>query len=154
MTLTTAPEVNACSLTDTLGALLSLNASELLSCTLGGYVGRVVTLDLNADVHIGLEAVGAKATLASITCAAPQTITLAPELQPLALTSNVDLTFTGTIGTNSLGDVLRVRGTAGAAATSTVPLQVFAHPAEFGTPRSIGSHLLGLAGLTNFKATS
>lgn len=153
LTLTTAPEVNACSLKDTLGALLSLNASELLTCSLGGYVGRIVTLDLNASVPIALEAAGAKALLTGITCTNPQSITLSPEPQPLSLTSNVDLTFTGQVGTNSLGDVLQVRGTAGAAAASTAPPQVFAHPDEFGTPRTVGSNPLGLAGLTNFTAT-
>lgn len=153
ITLTTAPEVNACSLRDTLGALLSLSANELLKCTLGEFVGRVVTLDLNASVPIALEAAGAKATLTDITCTSPQSITLTPEPQPLTVTSNVDLTFTGTLLSNNLGDVLRVRGTAGAAAASTAPPQVFAHPSQFGTPRTVGSNPLGLADLTTFTAS-
>ncbi|MGH9003321.1 MAG: hypothetical protein ACRDYV_09345, partial [Acidimicrobiia bacterium] len=67
--VSTSSTVNGCSLTGTLGALLSLNVSQLLTCTLGGFIGRVITLDLNASIPISLEAGGAAATIDAINCA-------------------------------------------------------------------------------------
>ncbi|MGH9158113.1 MAG: pilus assembly protein TadG-related protein [Acidimicrobiales bacterium] len=153
LSLSTSANVNGCSLSSLLGALLSLSIGELLTCTLGGFVSRIISLNLNASIPITLEAAGAKATLTAINCAAPQSITITPEPQPLTLNANVDLTFTGTVLGNPLGNVLRVRGTAGAKTTTTAPPQNFLYPSQFGVPRPVGSGALGLAGLTAFTPT-
>lgn len=153
ISISTSATVNACSLTGTLNSLLSLNLSETLTCTLGGIVNRVLTLEMNAAVPISLEAAKAEATLSNITCQTPQSITLTPSLSTLKLNSNVDLTFTGTLLGNPLGNVLRVRGVGNVTTTSNPVPQVFLNPTEFGIKRTVGSTPLGLANLTNFDAT-
>jgi hypothetical protein len=152
--ISTSQTVNGCSLTGTLGALLSLNVSQLLTCSLGGFVGRVITLNLNASVPISLEAGGAAGTLDAINCASPQSITVGLEAMPVTLTSNVDLTFTGTLLGNSLGNVLRVRGTGGVTTNSPATDQTFLYPSEFDIPRSVGTNGLSATGITNFTASS
>jgi len=153
--LTTSATVNACSLQSTLSSVLSLNAGELLTCLTGGFVARVISLDLNASIPIDLSVAGAKATLTNINCGASPSITLHPELQPLTLNSNVDLTFTATLLGNSLGNVLRVRGSAGAHVQSTPPDQTFLYPSEFGPAhtKTVGSNTLSAAGMTTLTAT-
>lgn len=150
--VTTAPTVNGCA-SGALKTLLSLNVSELLTCTLGGVVNRVVSLDLNASIPIDLNLAQAKATLTAINCADPQSITLDPEISPLVVTSNIDMTFTGSVLGNSLGNVLRVRADAGLVSQSEPPPVTFLHPAEFGTPRTVTSNTLSLAGLTNLTVS-
>jgi uncharacterized membrane protein len=151
--VSTAPTVNGCSLKNTLGSLLSLNLSETTTCLLGGVVSRVVTLDLNASIPIDLNLGAASATLTSINCASPQSITLSPTVSPLTVASNIDMTFTGTLLGNSLGNVLRVRADAGLVSQSNPSPQTFLHPTEFGIPRTVTSNALSLAGLTNLNVS-
>lgn len=151
---TTSGTFNGCSLRSTLGALLSLNASELLTCTLGGFVSRVITLDIDVAAPIEFNAAGAKATLVDIACdTTPQTITLDPEPVPLSLVSNVDITVRGTLLGNNLGNILSVRALADATATSVAGNETFEDPDEFGVPRRATSTALGLSGLTSFTAS-
>jgi hypothetical protein len=147
--VTTSPTVNACTLRNVLGALLSLSAGELLQCTLGNVVNRVITLDLNASIPIDLSAAGASATLSAIACPSAASITLSPTINPLTVNSNIDMTFTGTVLGSSLGNVLRVRANSGAVSQSTPSAEVFLNPSQFGTPRTVTSDTLTLAGVTN-----
>jgi hypothetical protein len=153
--VTTAPSVNGCSLSGgLLNSVLSLNVSEVLTCLGGGFVSRIVSLDLNASIPIDLSAAGASATLTNIACTNPQSITLAPTLNPLTVNANVDMTFTGTLLGSSLGNVLRVRANAGAVAQSTPAPKVFLYPADFNKPKTVSSSPLGLAGLTSLTSSS
>src|SRR5205814_700611 len=68
---------------------------------------------------------------------------------PLTCNSNIDMTFTGTLLGNSLGNVLRVRANSGVVSQSTPSAEVFLNPSQFGTPRTVTSNTLGLAGVTN-----
>lgn len=149
---TTTGSTNACSFT---GGLLNL-LGVLVQCLLTGVAGKLIDLNLNASIPIELNAGGAEATLDAVNCNAPQSITVGLEPIPISLTSNLDLDFTAKIGTLSLG-LVSVHATAGATAQSTVADQVFLYPSEFTPPhdpRSVGSTALGLAGLTNFQASS
>lgn len=148
----TSGTVNGCT-SDALKSLLSLNVGELLTCTLGGIVNKVITLDLNASIPIDLNLAKAKATLTAINCANPQSITLDPEIAPLVVASNIDMTFTGSVLGNSLGNVLRVRADAGLVSQSEPPPVSFLHPSEFGIPKTVTSNTLSLAGLTNLTVT-
>jgi uncharacterized membrane protein len=150
--VTTAPTVNGCS-SGPLGSLLSLNVGELLTCTLGGIVNKVISLDLNASIPIDVNLASASATLTNIVCTSPQSITLTPTISPLVVNTNVDMTFTGTVLGNSLGNVLRVRADAGVVSQSTPAPVTFAHPSEFGIPRTVTSNALSLAGLTNLNVS-
>jgi uncharacterized membrane protein len=152
--VSTAPSVNTCGLRSTLGLLLSLNVSEILQCTLGNIVSKVITLDLNAAIPIDITAAGASATLSNINCTAnPQTITLSPTINPLTVNANIDMTLTATLTGNSLGNVLRVRGDAGVVSQSTPAAETFQNPGQFGTPRTVTSNALSLAGLTNLTVS-
>ena len=154
--VTTNPTVNACSggpLGGALRSLLSLNVSELLTCTLGGVVNKVISLDLNASIPIDLNLGAAEAELTAINCGSPQSITLDPEISPLVVTSNIDMTFTGSLLNNSLGNVLRVRADAGLVSQSNPPAETILHPSEFGIPQTVTSNTLSLAGLTNLTVT-
>ena len=150
--VTTSGTVNGCT-SNALKSLLSLNVSELLTCTLGGIVNKVISLDLNASIPIQVSLAKAKATLTAINCGAPQSITLDPEISPLTVTSNIDMTFTGTVLGTSLGNVLRVRADAGVVSQSDPPPVTFLHPSEFGIPKTVTSNTLSLAGLTNLTVT-
>jgi uncharacterized membrane protein len=152
--VSTSSTVNGCSLTGTLNALLSLSVGELLTCTLGGVVSRVISLDLNASIPVSIEAGGAAATIKAINCASPQSMTLGMEAMPVTLTTNVDLNFTGTLLGSSLGNVMRVRGTGGVTTNSTAADQTFLYPSEFEITRSVGTNGLNATGITNFTATS
>lgn len=151
---TSSGTFNGCSLRSTLGALLSLQVGEVLTCTLGGFVSRVITLDIDVAAPIKFSAAGARATLVDIACdTAPQTITLDPEPIPLSLVSNVDITVRGTLLSNNLGNILSVRAAADATATSVAGNETFADPDEFGVPRRATSTALGLSGLTSFTVS-
>jgi uncharacterized membrane protein len=150
--VSTTPTVNACA-GGPLKTLLSLNVSELLTCTLGGIVNKVITLDLNASIPIDLNLGAASATVTSINCANPQSTTLAPTVSPLTVASNIDMTFTGSLLGNSLGNVLRVRADAGLVSQSAPAPVTFLHPSEFGTPKTVTSNALSLAGLTNLTVS-
>ena len=150
--VTTNPTVNACS-GGPLRSLLSLNVSELLTCTLGGIVNKVISLDLNASIPIDLNLGAAEAELTAINCGSPQSITLDPEISPLVVTSNIDMTFTGSLLSNSLGNVLRVRADAGLVSQSNPPAETILHPSEFGIPQTVTSNTLALAGLTNLTVS-
>jgi uncharacterized membrane protein len=154
--VTTSQNVNACSLRSVLGSLLSLNLTEILTCGVLnlGVVNKLVSLDLNASIPISLSAAGASATLTNIACTTPQSITLTPTLNPLTVNANVDMTFTGTLLGNSLGNVLQVRASAGAKAQSTPAAQVFLNPSQFNVPRTVSSGPIGLAGLTNLTTSN
>ncbi len=148
----TSGTVNGCT-SNALKSLLTLNVGELLTCTLGGIVNKVISLNLNASIPIDLNLAKAKATLTAINCANPQSITLDPEVAPLVVTSNIDMTFTGSVLSNSLGNVLRVRADAGVVSQSDPPPVSFLHPSEFGIPKTVTSNTLSLAGLTNLTVT-
>ena len=150
--VTTAPTVNGCG-SGTLSSLLSLNVGELLTCTLGGIVNKVVTLDLNASIPIDLSVAGAEATLTNIACTSPKSITLSPTISPLTVNANVDMTLTASVLGNSLGNVLRVRADAGVVSQSSPAAQTFLNPSQFGTPRTVTSNSLALAGLTNLTVS-
>jgi len=150
--VTTSGTVNGCT-SNALKTLLSLNVSELLTCTLGGIVNKVISLDLNASIPITVNLAKAKATLTAINCASPQSITIDPEVSPLSVAANIDMTFTGSVLGASLGNVLRVRADAGVVSQSDPPPVTFLHPSEFGTPKTVTSNTLSLAGLTNLTVT-
>lgn len=153
------PEVNACSLRDALGSLLGLSLEETTTCLLGGYVGRLMELELNATVPIGLSAAGADVTLTDIACQTPQFITLDPAPMPLELLSSVNAQLRGRVkrlnGTSisNLGPIVSVNATGGTVTNATAPPQDFLHPSEFGVPRRVGSTPLGLAELTAFQSS-
>ena len=148
----TSGSVNGCT-SNALKSLLSLNVGELLTCTLGGIVNKVISLNLNASIPIDLNLAKAKATLTAINCGSPQSITLDPEVAPLTVASNIDMTFTGSVLSNSLGNVLRVRADAGLVSQSDPPPVTFLNPSEFGIPKTVTSNTLALAGLTNLTVT-
>jgi uncharacterized membrane protein len=150
--INTSANVNGCSLRGTLNALLSLSVSEALTCTLGGVVSRVITLNVNGTAPIQLSAGGAKAILRDISCGTtPETITIEPEPVPLSLVNNVSITVSGTLLGNSLGNVISVNGMADADLSTVASNQTFANPLEFGVPRRATADPLGLAGLTTLE---
>jgi uncharacterized membrane protein len=152
--INTSANVNGCSLRGTLNALLSLSVSEALTCTLGGVVSRIITLNVNGTAPIQFSAAGARATLVDIACdTTPETITLDPEPVPLSLVSTVDVNVSGTLAGTSLGNVFSVRATADATASADAGDQTFANPLEFGVPRRATADPLGLAGLTTFTVS-
>lgn len=152
------PEINACSLLDLLGSLLALSLSETTTCLLGGYVGRLIELELNATVPISLKAAGAEVTLTDIACRDPQFITLDPALMPLELRTAISASLNGRLrrlnGTTlaNLGPILSVNAAGNVVTEASAPPQDFLHPSEFGIPRRVGSTPLGLGGLTAFES--
>lgn len=150
--VSTSGTVNGCT-SNALQSLLTLNLGELLTCTLGGIVDKVISLNLNASVPIDLNLAEAKATLTAINCGSPQSITLDPEIAPLTVASNIDLTFTGSLLSAPLGNILRVRADAGLVSQSDPAPVTFLHPSEFGIPKTVTSNTLSLAGLTNLNVT-
>jgi uncharacterized membrane protein len=153
------PQVNACTLSGLVAGLLSLSLSETSTCLLGGFVGRLIEIELNATVPIELKAAGAEVTLTDIACRAPQFITLDPAPMPVKLVTSVNAELNGRLkrlnGTTlaNLGPILSVNATGGTVTNATAPPQDFLHPSEFGVPRRVGSSPLGLADLTTFQAT-
>ena len=151
-------EVNACSLRDLLGSLLSLSLSETTTCLLGGYVGRLVELQFNATVPIDLRAAGAVVTLTDIACQNPQFITLDPDPYPVELVTSVNAQLTGRLkrlnGSTlaDLGTLVSVNAAGSTEHTTPTSPQDFLHPSEFGVPRRVGSSPLSAAELTTFQS--
>lgn len=144
--------VNVCSLSSILGNLLgslfTIPLLQLPSCLLGiGTVTKLVSLDLTASVPISVEAVGAKATLAGITCGSPKGMTLQPLLQPATLTSSVNVQLSGSLLGAPLGNLLQVTGSLNVPITGAAPLQNYVET-DFGKKQTVGSTALGL-GTTN-----
>ena len=152
LTIGTSGSINTCSLAGTSLAALLGSVLNLVGCLLGP-VNKLLSVNLNADVPISLSVAGATGTLSAINCGANPSITITPQLQPLSLTSNVDLTFTGTLLGVDLGNILRIRGSASAIAQSSPAAQTFLNPSQFGVARTVTSTPLGLAGLTSLDTT-
>jgi uncharacterized membrane protein len=150
LTISTSGNINTCGLAGTSLAALLGSALNLVGCLLGP-VNKVLSVSLDADVPISLSVAGATGTLSAINCGANPSITITPQLQALSLTTNVDLTFTGTLLGVNLGNVLRIRGDGGAVAQSSPSPQTFLNPSQFGVARTVTSTPLGLAGLTSLN---
>lgn len=125
---------------------------NLLTCTLGGVINRVVGVQVTASAPIELRAAGALTTLTDIDCAAPA-ITLTPGPVPLRLISTANLNVNATIAGTPTVNLLRASLLADVTANGTAPPQTFAYPSQFEIPRRVGSAPLGLGGLLNFTAT-
>jgi hypothetical protein len=152
LNISTSGNINTCGLSGTSLAALLGGLLSLLGCILGP-VNKVLSVDLNADIPISLSVAGATGTLSAINCGANPSIQITPLLQPLSLTTNVDLTFTGTLLGINLGNVLRIRADGGAVAQSSPLPETFLNPSQFGVARTVTSTPLGLAGLTNLNTT-
>jgi uncharacterized membrane protein len=152
LTISTSGNINTCALSGTSLAALLGSLLNLVGCLLGP-VNKLLSVSLDADVPISLSVAGATGTLSAINCGANPSITITPQLQPLSLTTNVDLTFTGTLLGANLGNILRIRADGGAVAQSAPAAQTFLNPSQFGVARTVTSTPLGLAGLTNLNTT-
>ncbi len=144
--------VNVCSLSgilgNLLGSLFTIPLLQLPLCLLGiGNVPRIVSLDLTANIPISVEAVGAKATLTSVTCGSPKGMALQPLLQPATLTSSVNLQLAGSLLGASLGNLLQVTGSLNVPISGPAPLRNYTET-DFGKKDTVGATTLGL-GTTN-----
>ena len=152
LTISTSGNIKTCALAGTSLAALLGSVLNLVGCLLGP-VNKLLSVSLDADVPISLSVAGATGTLSAINCGANPSITITPQLQPLSLTTNVDLTFTGTLLGTNLGNILRIRADGGAVAQSSPAAQTFLNPSQFGVARTVTSTPLGLAGLTNLNTS-
>src|SRR5439155_27118884 len=84
----------------------------------------------------------------------PAKIPPSTSVYPLTVNNNIRMAVAGTLKGNSLGNVMRIRANSGLVSQSTPSAQVFLNPSQFGTPRTVTSNTLGLAGVTNLTASN